>query len=129
VTRHDPRRSTVIGGVGVLITVLLAGCSDGSDRSTPSRPTNAPMIFVSHTPAASPARSFTAGSYIVGRDIELGRYSAGADVSECQWLQRDSAGTVVDRSGADRPTQVLTLSTRGSELVVTGAGCTFMRLS
>jgi hypothetical protein len=112
-----------------LAAVLLAGCSDGTDRSSPTPPTETPLVFVSHTPAASPARSFTAGSYVVGQDIELGRYSAGTDVSGCQWLQRDNAGMEIDRSGADRPTQVLTLTTRGSELVVAGAGCTFVRLS
>lgn len=126
---RDPRRSVVTaGGVGALVSLLLAGCSIGADDPTPGRPTETPLVFVPHPPAATPARSFTAGSYIVGQDVELGRYSAGADVSGCQWLQRDSAGTVLDRSGDARPTQILTLSTRDSELVVTGAGCMFVRM-
>jgi hypothetical protein len=113
---------------GLLAVITLAGCGSGSEGPDPVKPTATPLVFVSHTPAATPARSFTAGSYLVGQDVELGRYSTGAGGGGCRWLQRDSSGAVIDQSGPDRPTQVLTLLTRGSELVVDGAGCTFERM-
>lgn len=125
VRRRHPRRNAV---GAVLACLLLASCSAGADGPAPTGPTDPPPVFVPHTPAASPAHSFTAGSYIVGQDVELGRYSADANAGTCRWLQRDSSGALLDRSGEDRPTQVLTLSARGSELVVAGAGCSFARL-
>lgn len=113
--------STRGAAVAILALLAVAACDAGEDG-----PSEAPLVYMSHTPAASPAVSFTAGSYVVGKDIALGRYSANADA--CQWIQRDSTGAILDRSGPDRPTQVLTLSATDSELVVSGPNCTFTRL-
>lgn len=126
--RRSRRNVAIAGAAALLAAMLLSGCSAGSDRPAPHETTADPLVYLSHSPATTPARTFAAGSYLVGQDIELGRYSAGADVGRCSWVQRDSAGKLLDRSGDGRPTQILTLSARGTQLVVAGAGCTFVRL-
>ncbi len=92
-------------------------------------PTRSPLVFETHTPATTPASTIGAGSYVVGQDVELGRYSAGDDVvAQCRWLQTDDEGNLLDADDANRPTQVLTLSSEGTKLVVAGDDCVFTRL-
>lgn len=115
----------------VLVCLSLAGCTAGSSGGGAVAPTEAPLVFESHAPAKTPATAFGEGSYVVGQDIEPGRYSGGTDaevIADCRWQQNDAEGARLDGSGADRPTQVLTLRTDGSQLVVAGAKCEFVRL-
>ncbi|GAA1645675.1 hypothetical protein [Actinoplanes couchii] len=114
--------------MGFLAVLMVSGCTAEPESPAGAPASEAPLVFVTPSPAASPAQSFGPGSYLVGRDVELGRYSAGDTVTRCRWLQRDSAGTFLDGNAADRPTQVLTLSAEDSELVVAGDGCSFTRM-
>lgn len=117
-------------GIAVVAGLLLGGCSS-SERSGQIEPSPvAPdLVFQEHTPASTPATSFGAGSYVVGQAVQPGRYSAGEGTAEqCRWRQSDSDGGALDASGAGRPTQVLTLITEGSRLVVAGEQCRFGRL-
>ena len=118
-------RRGLSGAVAVAVVLAGAGCS--ADEVTPSQPRTraTPLVFTPHPTAATPTRSFGAGSYVVGSDVEPGRYSAGAGITGCQWIQRDRTGEVLDRDGVDRPTPVLTLATAGSQLVVAGDLCRF----
>ncbi len=122
-------RSSAVG-LAAVAGLLLGGCSSSgrSGRIEPS-PVSPDLVFEEHPPAATPATSFGAGSYVVGQDVRPGRYSAGEDAAEqCRWRQSDSEGGALDASGADRPTQVLTLITEDSRLVVAGEQCRFRRL-
>ncbi|WP_430791754.1 hypothetical protein [Actinoplanes sp. G11-F43] len=112
----------IVGAAALTVALLSACTSAAGEPETPE------LEFVAPVPAATPAESFGAGSYVVGRDVALGRYSAGDAVASCRWIQRDGSGAVLDRDGVDRPTQVLTLSAPDTELVVDGPGCTFARL-
>ncbi|GAB3257374.1 hypothetical protein [Kineosporia babensis] len=120
----------VVAGL-VLAGVMVArgsGTSADEVAGTVERPA---LVFHEPTPAATAATSFGAGSYIVGRDIELGRYSGGLDrevIANCFWKQTDAEGGDLDNDGKDRPNQVLSLMTEGSHLVVAGENCTFSRL-
>lgn len=103
-----------------VVAVLAGGCTGvptaGPDGSAGS---DGDLVFTTPAPRATPVTELTGGSYVVGTDAALGRYASTAD---CRWVQRGLDGALLDRSGPARPTDVLTLRTTGSRLVVS-AGC------
>ena len=106
---------TVIGTAGG-----SAPAPTAASRSVPAQSVPAP------TPQRSPLTAFGVGSYLVGRDVAPARYRPSGD---CAWVQRGADGGLLDRSGPSRPTPVvLTLTTTGSVLVVTGPSCRFTRV-
>ncbi|MCE0540221.1 hypothetical protein LWF15_32480 [Kineosporia rhizophila] len=121
----------VVAGLLVAGVVATRGGSAANADDLPTRTVRPSLVFQEPTPAATAATSFGAGSYVVGRDIELGRYSGGLDrevIANCFWQQTDTEGAELDNDGKDRPNQVLTLLTEGTRLVVAGENCTFDRL-
>lgn len=47
---------------------------------------------------AGPASAFEDGSFIVGKDIEIGTYQANGDAEDCYWARKDQLGEIIDNN-------------------------------